>query len=140
MQRNQHICSCTSKKEKESHYCNIPGHVHAALRKWACVTKEKTCSALCYNPHNKAYWSNRQRIVYLGWVKHNAFTTKSTGFSMCHPIHDDHIMLKLMQHATYSATQDQLLPTSTFLFLPNWANRSINPYMRVFHGGLGFRV
>jgi len=131
MEHKQNAQSCASRKEKESHSRNLPHHVHAARQRWACVTKERMCSALCVNPQSKAYWSNRQRDCVFG-ANLDAFKTKFTGFSVCHPIYDDHIMLKLMQHATYSAAQGQL-PTAILLFLLNWANRSANSYMGVFH-------
>ena len=60
-------------------------------------------------------------------ANYNAFATKFTGFSICHPVYDDTKMLKCVQHSLRSAMCSEL-PTATFLFLSNWENKSINAY------------
>jgi hypothetical protein len=73
-----------------------------------------------------SYWSECHRDIVYG-ANYNAFATKFTGFSICHPVHDDTKMLKCVQHSLRSAMCSEL-PTATFLFLPNWENKSINAY------------
>jgi hypothetical protein len=65
--------------------------------------------------------------VTLSLVPYNAFATKFTDFSICHPVYDDIKMLKCVQHSLRSVMCSEL-PTATFLFLPNWENKSINAY------------
>jgi len=83
-------------------------------------------SALDFDPGNSSYWSARHRDIAFG-ANYNAFATKFTGFSICHPVYDDTKMLKCVQHSLRSAMCSEL-PTATFLFLPNWENKSINAY------------
>jgi hypothetical protein len=90
------------------------------------VSKEKTASALDFDPGKSSYWSKRHRDIVFG-ANYNAFATKFTGVSICHPVYDDTKMLKCVQHSQRSATCSEL-PTATFLFLLNWENKSINAY------------
>ena len=90
------------------------------------VSKEKMASALDFDPGNSSYWSEHHRDIVFG-ANYNAFATKFTGFSICHPVHDDTKMLKCVQHSLRSAMWSEL-PTATFLILPNWENKSINAY------------
>jgi hypothetical protein len=90
------------------------------------VSKEIMASALDFGPGNSSYWSERHRDIVFG-ANYNAFATKFTGFSICHPVYDDTKMLKCVQHSLRSAMCSEL-PTATFLFLPNWQNKSINAY------------
>ena len=86
--------------------------------------KNGVCSGL--DPGNSSYWSARHRDIVFG-ANYNAFATKFTGFSICHPVYDDIKMLKCVQHSLRSAMCGKL-PTATFLFIPNWENKSINAY------------
>jgi hypothetical protein len=89
--------------------------------------KEKMASALDFDPGNSSYWSERHRDIVFS-ANYNAFATKFTGFSICHyPVYDDTNMLKCVQHSLRFAMCSEL-PTATFLFLPNWENKSINAY------------
>ena len=88
--------------------------------------KEKLASALDFDPENSSYWSERHRDIVFG-ANYNAFATKFTGFSICHPVYDDTKMLKCVQHSLQSAMCNEV-PTATFLILPNWENKSINAY------------
>ena len=90
-------------------------------------SQEKMASALDFDPGNSSYWSERDRDIVFG-ANYNAFiATKYTGFSICHPVYDDTKMIKCVQHFLQSAMCSEL-PTATFLFLPNWENKSINAY------------
>jgi len=64
------------------------------------VSKEKMASALDFNPGNSSYWSKRHCDIVFG-ANYNAFATKFTGSSICHPVYDDTKMLKCMQHSLY---------------------------------------
>ena len=86
-------------------------------------------SALDFAPQTALYWSARQRDRVFG-ANYNAFATKFTGFSMCHPTYDDQLLFKSVQHAIRSANYAET-PTATFMFVPNWTNKSLNPYMRL---------
>jgi hypothetical protein len=91
------------------------------------VSKEKKASALDFDPGNSSYWSERHCDIFFG-ANYNAFATGFTGFSICHPVYDDKKMLKCVQHSLRFAMMCSELPTATFLFLPNWENKSINAY------------
>jgi len=109
----------------ESYSRILPQHISAALQQ--CAMKEKwRLLWTCFNPRNSSYWSERHRDVVFG-ANYNAFATKFTGFSICHPVYDDRKMLKCVQHSLRSAMCSEL-PTATFLFLPNWENKSIKAY------------
>ena len=45
-------------------------------------------SALDFDPGNSSYWSERHRDIIVFGVNYNAFATKFTGFSICHPMYD----------------------------------------------------
>jgi hypothetical protein len=66
--------------------------------------------------HSQQYKIERHRDIVFG-ANYNAFATKFTGFSICHPVYDDTKMLKCVQHSLRSAMCSKL-PTATFLFLP----------------------
>jgi hypothetical protein len=64
---------------------------------------------------------------------HNAFSSKFSGFSVCHPIYDEGIMTQALQHAIYSAILNTEA-TATFMFLPAWNKNMIsNPYSKLFN-------
>jgi len=110
----------------ESYSHILPQHISAALQPCAMVSKEQMASALDFDPGNSSYWSERHRDIAFG-ANYNAFATKFTGFSICHPVYDDTKMLKCVQHSLRSAMCSEL-PTATLIFLPNWENKSINAY------------
>ena len=88
--------------------------------------KRKNASALDFDPGNSSYWSEHHRNIVLG-ANCDAFATKFTSFSICHPVYDDTKLLKCVQHSLWSAMCSEL-PTASFLVLPNWENKSINAY------------
>ena len=90
-------------------------------------TKRKMASALDFDPGISSYWSERHCGIVFG-ANYNAFATKFTGFTICHPVYDDTKMLKCVQHSLRSAMCSEL-PTTTFLFPSNWENKSINASM-----------
>jgi len=113
-----------SQLTRESYSRILLQHISAALQQCGMVSKEKMASALDFDPGNSSYWSERHRDIVFG-ANYNAFATNFTGFSICHPVYDDTKMLKCVQHSLRSAMCSEL-PTATFLFLPNWENKSIN--------------
>jgi len=58
----------------------------------------------------------------------NAFSSRFSGFSICHPIYHENTMLLATRHAIYSdavSTEE----TATFMLLPSWnKNMTTNPY------------
>ena len=66
----------------ESYSRTLPQHICAALQQCAMVSKEKTASALDFDPGKSSYWSKRHRDIVFG-ANYNAFATKFTGFSIC---------------------------------------------------------
>ena len=109
----------------EFYSCILPQHISAALQQWAMVSKEKMTCALEFEPGCSSYWSGRFRDIVIG-ANYNAFATKFTGFSACHPVYNDTKMLKWVQHSLPSATCSKL-PTVTFQVLSNWENKIIMP-------------
>jgi len=63
--------------------------------------------------------------VRLSTSTYTALSTQFTGFSICHPMYDNKHMLKVVQHATASALNNQEA-TATFLQLSNWMENSTN--------------
>ena len=61
----------------------LPPHIITALLKWALVTKEKMASPLDYDPTLPQYRSEQPRDKAFE-VNCNAFSSKFTGFSICH--------------------------------------------------------
>ena len=108
----------------ESYSRILPQHISAALQQCVMVSKERMASALKFDPGNSSYWSEHHRDIVFG-ANYNAFAFKYTGFSICHPVYDDTKMLMCVQRSLRSAMCSEL-PTATFLFLPNWENKSIN--------------
>jgi hypothetical protein len=117
----------TNKKIKDSFARILPSHITTAFQKWALVTKEKMASPLDYDPKSPHYWSEHPREKVFG-ANTNAFSTRLSGFSICHPIHHENTMLLATRHAIYSAavsTED----TATFMLLPSWNKKmTTNPY------------
>jgi hypothetical protein len=99
----------------------LPPHIITALQKWALVTKEKMASPLDYDPTLPHYWSEHPRDKAFG-ANFNAFSSKSTGFSICHPIYHENTMYLATKHAIYSAALGTEA-TATFMFLPSWNER-----------------
>jgi hypothetical protein len=58
----------------------------------------------------------------------NAFSSRFSGFSICHPIYHENTMLLATRHAIYSAdvsTEE----TATFMLLPSWnKDMTTDPY------------
>ena len=69
-----------------------------SLQKWALVTKQKFASPLDFDPSYQAYWSENTRDTVFG-ASTNAFDTKFTGFSFCHPNYCDYHLHSLVGHA-----------------------------------------
>ena len=92
----------TNKKIKDSFARILPFHIIAAFQKWALVTKEKVASPLDHDPKFPHYWSEHPRDKVFG-ADTIAFSSRFSGFSICHPIYHENTMLLATRHAIYSA-------------------------------------
>ena len=108
------IIAALQQRATTTHQCSTTTMRHGLKRKMA--------SALDFDPGNSSYWSEHHRDIVFG-ANYNAFATKFTGFSICHPVYDYTKMLKCVQHSLRSAMCSEL-PTATF-FLPNWETRAL---------------
>jgi hypothetical protein len=84
----------------------------------ALVTKEKMASALNCDPTPPQFWSEYPRDKAFG-ANCNAFSSKFTGFSICHPIYHENTMYLATRHAIYSAALSTEA-AATFMFLPSY--------------------
>ena len=115
----------TNKKTKDSSARILPSHITAAFQKWALVTKEKMAPPL--DPKFPHYWSEHPRDKVFG-ANTNAFSSRFSGISICHPIYHENTMLLATRHAIYSAAVSTE-ETATFMLLPSWnQNMTTNPY------------
>jgi hypothetical protein len=88
---------------------------------WALVIKEKMALPLNYDPKFSHYWSEYPRDKVFG-ANTNAFSSRFSGFSICHPIYHENTMLIATRHAIYSAavSTDE---TATFMLIPSCWNK-----------------
>ncbi len=88
-------------------------------------------SPLDHNPKYLNFWSKDPRDRVFGAIP-NAFSSKFSGFSLCHPVYDDQLMHSaLLRHAMYSAIANNS-ETAEYMFLPCWGGRmSTNPYSKL---------
>ena len=109
----------------------LPPHIITALQKWALVTIEKMASPLDHDPTLPQYWSEHLRDE--AFKAHcNAFSSKFTGFSTCHPIYHGNTMYLATRHAIYSAALSTEA-VATFMFLPSWNKRmTTSPYASLY--------
>ena len=116
----------TNKKSKDFSRI-LPSHITAAFQKWALVTKEKMASPLDYDPKFPHFRSEQPRDRVFG-ANTNAFSSRFSGFSICHPIYHENTMLLATRHAIYSAAVSTKEP-ATLMLLPSWNKKmSTNPY------------
>ncbi len=92
------------------------------------VTKDRTASDSSYGSIFKEVWSKRRRDINFGSY-FNPLATKFTGFSVCHPLYDDSVMLNMVRHAISSSLFTESA-TATFLLLP-WKGLNTNAYMQM---------
>ena len=105
------------RKKTLLHGYSPPSHITAAFQKWALVTKDKVASHLDHDPKIPHYWSEHPRGKVFG-ANTNAFSSRFSGFFICHPIYDENMMLLATRHAIYSAavgTEE----TATFMLPPS---------------------
>ena len=95
----------------------LPSHITAAFQR-ALVTKEKMASLLDHDPKFPHYWSEHPRDKVFG-ANTNAFSSRFSKFSICHPIYHEDTMLLATRHAIYSAAVSTE-ETATFMLLPSW--------------------
>jgi hypothetical protein len=79
-------------------------------------------SPLDYDPKFSHYWSEHPRDKVFG-ANTNAFSSRFSGFSICHPIYHENNMLLATRHTIYS-TAVSTEETATFMLLPSW-NKSM---------------
>ncbi len=107
----------------------LPDHILQALQAWAMVTKDRTASDSSFGFPFKEVWSKRKRDMVFG-SNFNHLATKFTGFSVCHPLYEDSVMLNIIHHAIYSSFPTDSAP-ATFLLLPDWKGLNANAYMQI---------
>jgi hypothetical protein len=95
----------------------LPSHITAAFQR-ALVTKVKMASLLDHDPKFPHYWSEHPRDKVFG-ANTNAFSSRFSEFSICHPIYHEDTMLLATRHAIYSAAVSTE-ETATFMLLPSW--------------------
>jgi len=100
-----------------SHCRALPTHYMTAFRNHALVTNERMAIPLDFTLEFKEFWTAhpRDRVVS---SRTDALCTQFTGFSICHSMYDDKHMLKVVQHATAFALNNQVA-TAIFMLLPN---------------------
>ena len=91
-----------------------------------CPGHKRMASPLDFTPELQEFWTAHPRDRVLN-SRTAAFSTQFTGFSICHPMYHNKHMLKVVQHATASAINNQEA-TATFLLLPNWMENSTNAF------------
>jgi len=96
---------------------DLPDHILQALQAWAMVTKDRSASGSSFGSTFKGVWSNRKSDVVFR-SNFNPLATKFTGFTVCHPLYNNSIMLNMVRHAIYSSLSTESA-TATFLLLPN---------------------
>jgi len=109
----------------------LPSYIITILQKWALVTKEKMAFPLDYGPTLPQYWSEHPSNKAFK-ANCNAFSSKFTGFSICHPIYHENTMCFASRRAIYSAALSTKA-TATIMFSPSWNKRmTINPYASLY--------
>jgi len=78
-------------KARDSNTYCTPRNITTFLQKWALVTKQKFAGSLDFDPSYQAYWSENTRDSVFR-ASTNAFDTKFTGFSFCHPNYCDYLL------------------------------------------------
>ena len=116
----------TKKKPKTlSHGCSPP--TLGRLPKVGPGHKRKNGIPLDNDPKFPHYGSEHPRDKVLG-ANTNAFSSRFSEFSICHPIYHENTMLLATRHAVYSAavSTDE---TATSMLLPSWnKNMTTNSY------------
>ena len=109
LQRCKLQMSSLNNIRKKARYSNMyctPRHIMTFLQKWAIATKQKFASPLAFDPSYQAYWSENTRDTVFQ-ASANAFDTKFTGFSFCHPNYCDYLLHSLVGHALQSTNSNQ---------------------------------
>jgi hypothetical protein len=84
-------------------------------------------SPLDHDPKFPHHWSEHPRDKVFG-ANTNAFSSRFSGFSICHPIYLENTMLLATRHAIYSAAVSTE-ETAIFMLLPSWNKKmTTNPY------------
>eukprot|EP00983_Pelagomonas_calceolata_P005897 195070-Pelagomonas_calceolata.AAC.1 len=93
-----------SKKTFNSNMLFTSSCIRSALQKWCMVWVERYSSPLDFeNTYNTYFSTNCQDQIF--GAHRDALSVRYTGFSFCHPPHDDEEMFKLMRHAVHSSLQ-----------------------------------
>jgi hypothetical protein len=84
-------------------------------------------SPLDHDPKIPHFWSEHPRDKVFG-ANTNAFSSRFSGFSICHPIYHENTMLLAARHAIYSAAVNTE-ETTTVMLLPSlYTDMTTNPY------------
>ena len=84
-----------------------------------------------HDPTLPQYWSEHPRNKAFG-ANSNAFSSKFTGYSICHPIYHENTMYLAARHAIYSAALSTEA-SATFMFLPSCNKRMTTiPYAMLY--------
>jgi hypothetical protein len=75
-------------------------------------------SPLIYDPKFHHYWSEHPRDKVFG-ANTNAFSSRFSGFSICHPIYHENTKFLASRQAIHSAAGNTE-ETDTFMLLPFW--------------------
>jgi len=114
-------------KAECSHYWALPTHYMTAFCNHA-LAGHKRKNGLTSRLHPRAFkcfgQPTQERVL---GSRTDAFSTHFTGFSICHPMYDDKHMLRVVQHATAFALNNQKA-TANFQLLPNWMENSTNGF------------
>jgi len=92
------------------------------------VTKDRTASDSSFGSSFEEVWSKGKRDMVFGF-NFDPLATEFTGFSVCHPLYDDSVMLNMVRHAIYLSRSTESA-TATFLLLPNWKGLNANAYIQ----------
>ena len=94
----------------------------------AAVSTEETATFMLLSH----YWSEHPRDKVFG-ANTNAFSSRFSGFSICHPIYHENIMLLATRPAIYSAAVSTE-ETATFMLLPSWnTDMTTTPFASLYH-------
>ena len=84
-------------------------------------------SPLDYDPEFPPYWSEHPSDKVFG-ANTIAFSSRFSGFSICHPIYHENTMLLATRHVIYSAAVSTE-ETATFMLLLSWnKDMTTNPH------------
>ena len=122
--------TCKPKGQKLVLTFAFPPHHHRRTKMGPSHLRENG-PPLDHDPTLPQYWSEHPRDKAFG-ANCNAFSSKFTGFCICHPIYHENTMYLATRHTMYSAALSTEA-TATFMFLPSWNKRmTTKPYASLY--------